>query len=142
MRFVVLLLALAFVVAACGGESGPPGPFDEGKGVYGDTCSVCHGSAGEGGTGPRLDDVLATFASCDEQVKWISLGSARWKDEVGPAYGATNKPVEGAMPAMDEQLTTNEIAAVAAYERAQFGGLERDEALQQCGFAIVPAPGG
>ncbi|MCJ7779331.1 MAG: hypothetical protein MUQ27_00740, partial [Acidimicrobiia bacterium] len=62
----------------------------------------------------------------------------RWQDEMSDRYGATSKPVAGGMPSMESQLTSDEIAAIAAFERAQFGGIPRDEALEQCGFAAMP----
>jgi mono/diheme cytochrome c family protein len=80
---------------------------------------------------------------CDTQIRWITLGSEGWKDEVGPTYGATDKPIENIMPPMGTVLTADQIAAVAAFERTQYGGLDAAEALTGCGFTtetVPPAP--
>lgn len=123
------------LLSACGGSSTPDGPLSEGRSVYGSTCSACHGSSGGGGVGPAFDGVVETFPTCVEHQKWVTLGSERWKAEVGPTYGATDKPIEVVMPEMGAQLTAREIAAVAAYERSTYGGQDPDEALTECGFA-------
>ncbi|MFQ5968071.1 MAG: c-type cytochrome [Acidimicrobiia bacterium] len=131
--FIVVLL-LAAVSAAC--SSGPVEltPLSLGKNVYADTCSVCHGALGEGGTGPALTDVAGTWPSCGDHIRWITLGSDRWKTEVGNTYGATPKPLKGGMPSQDGVLEAEEIAAVAAFERVEYGGVAEEHALVECGF--------
>jgi len=134
---IVLLLA---VVAACGGGDGGGGdgdPLAEGRRVYRAACSVCHGDAGEGGVGRPLDGVAATFPDCSDHVRWIGTGSIRWREEVGPTYGAQDRTIEGVMPDFSSSLTPAEIAAVAAYERAEFADVPAATAIAEC-----PHPGG
>jgi len=133
-------VAAALVAVALAGCSGADSsdPLISGRSTYGNICSACHGRAGQGGIGPNLSTVTEVFPSCEDQIRWISLGSDRFKAEVGPTYGEMNAPIKGGMPSMAEQLEPAEIAEVAAFERMQFGGLDRDEALRQCG---VPMPG-
>lgn len=137
---IIVLLLLALVVAACDDSAAASGPLGDGKTVYAGLCSTCHGGRGQGGTGPALDSVTETFPTCEEHVKWIGLGSEGWKATVGETYGATSKPVTGGMPTLDQSLTADEIAAAAVYERVQFGGLEEDMALADCGFSATPTP--
>lgn len=136
LRRVVAVTLASIVLASCGGSSGDAGPLDEGREVYGSRCSTCHGNRGQGGIGPAFDTVVSTFPACQDQIKWITLGSERWQAEVGPTYGATDKPIEQVMPSMEAVLSSEQIAAVAAFERSQYGGLEPDEALAGCGFAV------
>ena len=42
------------------------------------------------------------------------------------------KPVTGGMPAHQDRLTLEELRLVAAYERAEYGGLDPEAALTQC----------
>ena len=106
-----------------------------GSGQY-SGCVACHGGNGEGGVGPAFTGgaVLATFptGTCNEHVEWIRLGTSGWPDDT---YGATNKPVGGGgnMPAFGN-LTDEQLAAVALYERVQFGGQPLEEAEADCGL--------
>ena len=104
-----------------------------GRDVYGSICSACHGEAGQGGTGPALDSVVETFPSCDDQLQWVTLGSERWRDEIGDAYGAAEKSVVGGMPENGERLTDEEIAAVVVFERVRYGGQDFAEVSTDCG---------
>ena len=132
-RSRVVVVALAVVLAACSGQaSADDDPLVMGREVYGRVCSACHGPTGEGGAGPPLVDLLETFPTCEQHILWVELGSNRWKDEVGPTYGATDKEVTGVMPSFQESLTADEIAQVAAYERVRFGGLDGELAAEQC----------
>lgn len=137
MRALVLLAVAAVLAAACGG-GGEPSALDEGRSVYGDVCSVCHGSRGQGGVGPAFDDVVATWPSCVDQIEWIRLGSEGWKAEKGDTYGASAKPVDGGMPAQAGNLTEAQIAAVAAFERITYGGAEEALTLADCGVPAGP----
>ena len=107
-----------------------------GSGQY-SGCVACHGANGEGGVGPAFNGgaVLATFptGSCSDHIEWIRLGTAGWPDDT---YGATNKPVGGGgnMPAFPN-LTDEQLAAVALYERVQFGGEALEVAEADCGLA-------
>ncbi len=117
--------------------------FALGAEVYdGIGCTACHGPNGGGvATFPAFTGgaLLATFPedSCAEQIDWISLGTAEWPD---PTYGANAKPVGGSgavMPGFGASLSTEEIAAVALYERVAFGGQDLDAALVDCGGSPV-----
>jgi len=105
--------------------------------VYGNVCSACHGNSGQGGVGPSLAGVTETFPSCDDQIEWISLGSDNWKQIYGEVYGAPGNPVEGGMPSHAESLSPQEIAAVAAWERATYGGITVEAAIAQCGIVVA-----
>lgn len=137
---IIALLLLALLASACGDGAAASGPLGDGKEVYGSICSTCHGSRGQGGTGPALDTVTETFPTCSEHIKWIALGSQGWKDTIGETYGAPSKPVAGGMPMLGESLTADQIAAAAVYERVQFGDLEEAAALADCGFTVAPSP--
>ncbi len=134
-QYAVALL-LTFVLGGCGAGTNENDPFVAGRSIYGDICSACHGNSGQGGVGPDLSAVTETFPDCRDQMKWITLGSDGWKASVGTSYGANAKPVKGGMQPMADQLTENEIAQVAAFERTQFGGSPREAAQKDCG--IVP----
>jgi mono/diheme cytochrome c family protein len=137
-RRTATLLAALMLVAGCGGDGGTaspeaPDPLREGRTIYGDTCSVCHGSRGQGGVGPALADVAEVWPDCNDQVEWITGGSDGWRAAHGDTYGATGRPVEGGMPAQGENLTEAEIRLVAAFQRAEYGGEEPQAALSGCG---------
>ena len=125
-------LLLAALVAGCSGSSEPP-ELREGRAVYGEVCSVCHGARGEGQTAPALTEVITTWPSCADQVEWIALGSDGWKARHGDVYGARRTPVAGGMPAHQDRLTPAEIRLVAAFERTAYGGLDAEVALAECG---------
>ncbi|HSG78258.1 MAG TPA: cytochrome c [Acidimicrobiia bacterium] len=135
-RFLVLVLVVA-VVAACGGgsESTEIDPIRRGRTVYGDTCSVCHGTGGQGGVGPSLTDVVETWPSCADHIEWVTIGSNAWKEIHGDTYGATNRENTGAMPGQEDTMSPSDVAAVSAYERVTYGGQDRDAALADCGIA-------
>lgn len=119
-------------MAACG-EAAPRDPdITAGRKVYGD-CVACHGREGNGGVGPALEDVTATFPDCDEHILWISLGSERWKEEVGDTYGAGGVLIDGVMPSFDE-LPERDRRLVAFYERVTFAGADPDVERAACGL--------
>jgi len=128
------LVALTLVVAACGGAEGSTiDPFvAEGRDVYVRLCSACHGSGGAGGVGPGFSGVLETFPACAAQVRWITLGSAGWRDEVGPTYGEPDKEVRGGMPGFGDSLTPDQIEAVATFVRVRYGGTEGPTTVADC----------
>jgi len=120
------------ILSACSG-TGPTDPdWLAAREVFG-TCATCHGTAGEGGVGPALATVRETFPECDTHKQWISLGSELWKEQVGDTYGATSKPVAGRMPAFD-QLSEEELAQIAVYERVRFGEADLETERQACGL--------
>lgn len=136
--FLLIAVALLMIgsLTACGGTAGSSDPLRSGRDVYGARCSTCHGNRGQGGIGPAFSGVAETFPICDDQIRWITLGSERWKTEVGPVYGATGKSIEKVMPPMAEVLSPEQIASVAAFERSQYGGVEPDVALTDCGIEL------
>jgi mono/diheme cytochrome c family protein len=127
-------LLLEFGLAACGG--GAPVDSDPlvaaGEKVFQAECARCHGVAGQGDIGPGLDGVLETFPLCEDQKHWTTLGSALWRREVGPTYGATGKPVSGAMPAFGSRLTPEEITQVVVYTRTVFGAGDPASVATDC----------
>ncbi len=122
------------VVAGCAaGAVSDADPIEAGRAVYSVACASCHGGNGEGGAGPTLTGVVATFGACADHVAWVTLGSERHRTEVGPSYGDTDKPITGVMPSFGESLTPDEIARVAAYERHRFAGADAEATLVDCG---------
>jgi mono/diheme cytochrome c family protein len=103
-------------------------------------CQSCHGAQGQGGVGPALTTVGATFSSCVDHVEWVTKGTQGFQNEGRSTYGDLNKPVGGAgnMPSFGSVLTTEQIGAVAAFERVRFGGVAPEEALADCGL-VQPA---
>jgi len=127
-------LAIALGLGACAQPHpslGDPN-LDEGREVFLRVCAVCHGGEGEGKAGPALAEVLTTFPACRDHLMWITLGSARWKAEVGPTFGAANRAVTKVMPSFETVLTAEEIAQVAAFERLSFGRAAAEAVLADC----------
>lgn len=136
MRLTAAILIIGVLLGACGSSSGAPdGPLEVGRAIYGRSCSACHGPSGGGGVGPALSGVLTTFPSCEDHQHWVRLGSHRWKEEVGPTYGATDKQVSGAMPSFESSLTAEEIASVATFERVRYGGGDLETVSADCGVS-------
>jgi mono/diheme cytochrome c family protein len=134
----LLVAALAVVLAGCGDAD--PNPLAEGIRVYGRVCAACHGDTGQGGIGPALAEVVTDFPSCDDHIEWVTGGSDGWKADRGDTFGATDKPVEGGMPAFGASLSAEEIASVAAYERHRHGGQDLETVLEECGVGEVNPP--
>lgn len=130
------LVAIASVVFAvgCAPSTATPDALRTGRSVYADNCSTCHGKRGQGGVGPNLSKVLEVWPSCTDHQTWIALGSDRWQLEHGSTYGAFDAPITNVMPAHDERLTDDEIAAVAAFERVEYGGGDAAAELRSCGL--------
>lgn len=128
----------ALVIAVGLGACAQPPPslgdpnLDGGREVFRRVCAACHGGQGQGESAPALAEVLATFPACGDHRMWITLGTARWKGEVGPTFGATNKEITRVMPSFESVLTAEEIAQVAAFERFSFGGAGAEEVLADC----------
>jgi mono/diheme cytochrome c family protein len=130
---LLVVLLVTMVVAACAGGPARSPFLLEGRDLYvANGCSGCHGGRGEGGVGPAMAGVVATFPSCADQARWVSLGSERWKAEVGDTYGATAKPITLVMPGSGERLTDEQIRTVVAYERIEFAGLEEVTVREDC----------
>lgn len=134
-RFGPFAVFVTLLAIACAPQEGTPEALRTGRGVYGDNCSACHGNAGQGGVGPSLSNVLNTWPSCDDQKEWISIGSEGWKETYGPTYGANNAEIKTKMPAHGDKLSPDEIAAVAAFERVQYGGGDVETELAACGIS-------
>ncbi len=81
-----------------------------------------------------MAEILVTFPDCDSHRKWVGLGSAGWKEEVGDTYGSTDKEIKGAMPAFAESLTPEQIQQVAVYERVRFGESDLEAERAACGL--------
>jgi mono/diheme cytochrome c family protein len=121
------------------------GALDVGAEAY-SNCAPCHGATGGGGSGPPLTEVGETFPEAAAHLQWVALGSTGWQSEVGDTYGATEKPVQGGMPAWADALTPEELTAVVIYERTEFGGLDpvEEELVDEEGNLLVvydPATG-
>lgn len=132
-----MALAVAVGLGACAQPQPSLGDpdLDAGREVYNRVCAACHGGTGQGAAGPALNGVVETFPNCNDHQMWITLGTARWKDEVGPTYGATDKEVTKVMPSFENVLTATEIAQVAAFERLSFGSASADDSLADCGLS-------
>ena len=126
---------MVVIAVSCGPGSATSESLRAGRDVYGDRCSACHGNRGQGGVAPSLADVLDTWPDCADHQDWISLGSERWKIERGATYGANDAPVTKVMPEHATTLTSDEIAAVAAFERVEYGGGDQSTELEACGIA-------
>jgi mono/diheme cytochrome c family protein len=131
-----LAAALLVVAAAC--SSGPDSlgdpNLDAGREIYGRICSSCHGGSGAGASAPPLTSVLETFPDCETHRQWVTIGSDRWQEEVGPVYGAPGKEITAIMPSFEAVLTEAEIQQVVAFERARFGGGDNAVVLADCGL--------
>lgn len=135
MRRLLAIVVVAVIGSACAQSTSQLSPdIEEGREIYRDRCATCHGGNGEGGAGPALAGVIETFSSCDDHKQWVSLGSQRFKSEVGPTYGDGGKEITGVMPEFSTSLTNEEIARVAAYERHQFAGATQSGAAEECGL--------
>lgn len=106
-------------------------------------CQGCHGAQGQGGSGPPLGPVLATFSSCVDHLEWVSKGTPGFQAEGRATYGDLKKPVGGVgtMPSFATQLSPEQIAAVVTFERVRFGGAGPDQALADCGLVEAPPEG-
>lgn len=103
IRVVVLVMATALGVVACGSSdvATPDDPvLAEGQRVYEASCASCHGQGGGGGMAPKLSGVVEARYTMDEHIDIITGGRP-----------GTN------MPAFEDRLSTEEIEAVARYER-------------------------
>ena len=130
-----MMVILGTGLAAC---ASPPeslgADLDAGRESFGRICAACHGGGGQGASAPALTGVLETFPDCATQRQWITLGSERWKAEVGPNYGAPNKEITAIMPSMESALTDQEIRQVAAYERVVIAEGDAAAVLADCGL--------
>lgn len=97
-------LMIAFVASGCVAASPEVGSGDpvlvQGRDIYARNCASCHGSAGQGGRGTRLNGgaVLEAFPDPADQAEVIVNGRNQ-------------------MPAFTGKFTTEEIDAVVRYTR-------------------------
>jgi mono/diheme cytochrome c family protein len=130
---LAMLPVWAFVYAATlePPSLGESDPLTFGAAVYASNCASCHGATGGGGVGPALSggSVLDTFASPEDQIEWVELGSQGFLDEGRNTYGDNATPVGGGMPGWAGTLTHEEINAVVYYERTALSGEEPNEVL-------------
>jgi len=108
---VVVAAVFSLLVAACVSadlkalpldENGEPDPVHVlGQDIWAARCATCHGSTGNGGTGPKLADGKATEKYPDLAVQTSIIANG----------------VGGRMPSFREKLTPDEIDAVARYTR-------------------------
>ena len=131
----VAALMVLFVACASGPESFGDPNLDAGREVFGRVCASCHGGTGAGASAPALTSVIETFPDCETHVQWVTIGSQRWQEEVGPVYGAPGREITAVMPSFESILTDAEIQQVASFERFRFGGAEMGAVLADCGFA-------
>ena len=102
------VVAAATAMAACsGGESAPPTPTDpvlaQGQQIYEQKCASCHGKGGGGGLGVKLADVVESrYPNIEDQIAVIAGG-------------------KGNMQAFGDELSQDEMMAVARYEREVLG---------------------
>jgi mono/diheme cytochrome c family protein len=103
---VVLLALLIAPLAACGGgDSGSSNADGEtsGQSIYESNCARCHGPNGEGGVGmPLGDGAVEDSLTLEGQIEVITNG-------------------RNSMPAWGDQLSDDQIQAVATYEREELG---------------------
>ncbi|HET7488781.1 MAG TPA: cytochrome c [Acidimicrobiales bacterium] len=92
-----------------------------GQQVFRANCATCHGAAGEGGVGPKLQggEAVKTFPDVADHISWVRTGSAPF---TGKYYGDPDRdggqhgPAKGAMPAFTS-LSDAQVEAVVQYER-------------------------
>lgn len=100
---IAALLAVVALVAGCGSDDGPAATGgDLGERVFSQNCATCHGSTGDGGTGPKLADgaVVELYPDPEDQRAII-------------VNGRNN------MPAWGNTLSEEEIDAVVRYTREE-----------------------
>jgi mono/diheme cytochrome c family protein len=133
-RIGAVIATMIVVGVSCGPGSATPESLRSGRSVYAGNCSTCHGNRGQGGVGPSLSGVRDTWPSCADHQEWIALGSEGWKTEHGLVYGANDTPITKVMPGHAQTLKPAEIAAVAAFERVEYGGGDPTLELTACGI--------
>ncbi len=100
-----LVVGLGIAGLGCSVGVAPDAPADDpvlvqGRTIYIESCMNCHGSAGGGGRGSKLNEgrVLEAYPDPADQTAVVAVGAE-------------------AMPGFDEKLTTDEIDAVVRYTR-------------------------
>ncbi|MEW5956610.1 MAG: cytochrome c [Chloroflexota bacterium] len=115
----VFLLILAFSLTACGGgqqnnaaAQASQGDAAAGQKLFTQTCSACHGSAGEGVQGLGKDMTTSEFIaekSNDELVSFIKVG----RDPSDPLNTTgVAMPPKGGNPALSDEDLQNIVAYI------------------------------
>ena len=130
----VLAMIPVWAYVYVGTLSPPPegdGPEVLGEEAYaGNGCAGCHGAGGGGGVGPAFTGgaIYETFPDFETHFRWVRLGSDGWAAEVGPTYGANDKPVNGGMPGFGEDsISDADLLFLVMHERMGLGGENPDE---------------
>ncbi len=98
---VATLAAFIMMFTLGGPRESPSAPSsaESGAAIYADKCAICHGDAGQGGTGPPLAGfMIEAFPDIAEEVELVTSGSR-------------------GMPAFASRLDPDEILAVVEYTR-------------------------
>jgi len=125
-RVIVLLVALVMALSACGGggEEGSdttasaastfaPGDTDNGQTLYGGTCMVCHGQAGEGVEGLGKPWVGSDFINSRTDAEMLAfLIEGRASDHPENTTGIAMMPRGG-----NPNLTDGDLLDLVAYMR-------------------------
>jgi len=108
------------------------GPLAVGAETYG-ACASCHGADGGGGVGYKFSEgeVLKTFPNIEDQLRFVSYGTAEYQAEGVTIYGNPDReggahPTGGfgVMPAQSGDLTEYEILGVVCHERYTISGAD------------------
>jgi mono/diheme cytochrome c family protein len=108
------------------------GPLAIGEEVYG-SCASCHGADGGGGVGYQFSEgeVLKTFPHIEDQLRFVSYGTAEYQAAGVEIYGNPEReggvhPTGGfgVMPAQSGELTEYEILGVVCHERYTLSGAD------------------
>jgi hypothetical protein len=127
------------------------GAYEAGNEVYSNKgCSGCHGGAGAGnGNNPALigpTGATKVFTVPANQITWIALGSAGYKEAGLETYGDADVvlPIGGGMPGWIDSLTAEEIMDATLHERSALNDEEFSVEMWRDGFeealsALLPA---
>jgi len=101
-RILGLGAGAALLLVACGGGSEQAyTPPKSGVGVYTASCATCHGTNGLGFVGPSLAGTVTKYPDVADEIAVVTNGRNQ-------------------MPAWGGRLTTEQIATVVRYTRAEF----------------------
>ena len=117
------------------------GPLGVGAEQYG-ACASCHGADGGGGVGRAFSggEVLATFPSIEDQLRFVYWGSGEYNLAGVDNYGNPDREggphLTGSFGVMPQQgslagggLTDDEILGVVCHERYALGGADPADEL-------------